>query len=278
MSNPGTTRCAGSLAVVYVVAKHDAWGTTHKKKADVSRAMNKIIGIVVSVAVLGTFINLGEVSAQRDELPVGYPQSIEPELQTLLARLGDEPASPELLVKVASTYFDLADDFLTDKVKRQAAYEEGANAAKLAIQLDESNADAHFFHALNLGNAARLQGATTGALVVNEIKSCVRRAIEINPKHAQALQMMGGMLLELPWFLGGSEKQAQEYLERAIAADGNYANARILVAKLYRKQGRIADARKQLEAVIQADHPHYRFTWERKYKPEAERILKELAS
>jgi tetratricopeptide (TPR) repeat protein len=240
--------------------------------------MNKIIGIVVSAAVLGAFITLGGVSAQRDELPVGYPQSIEPELQALLARLRNEPSSPELLVKVASTYFDLADDFLTDKAKRQAAYEQGANAAQHAFQLDESNADAHFFHALNLGNAGRLQGATTGALVVNEMKSCLRRAIEINPKHAQALQMMGGMLLELPWFLGGSEKQAQQYLERAIAADGNYANARILVAKLYKKQGRIADARKQLEAVIQAEHPHYRFTWERKYKPEAERILKELAS
>ena len=238
--------------------------------------MNKIIGIVVSVAALGTFIGLGEVSAQRGEMPVGYPQSIEPELQVLLGRLRDEPSSPELLVKVASTYFDLADDFLTDKVKRQAAYEEGAKAAKQAFQLDETNADAHFFHALNLGNAARLEGGTSGALVVKEIKSCVSRAIEINPKHAQALQMMGGMLLELPWFLGGNEKQAQEYLERAIAADGNYANARILVAKLYGKQGRIEDARKQLEAVIQAEHPHYRFAWERKYKPEAEQILKEL--
>jgi tetratricopeptide (TPR) repeat protein len=238
--------------------------------------MNKIIGIVVSVAALGTFIGLGEVSAQRDEMPDGYPQSIEPELQVLLGRLHDEPSSQELLVKVASTYFDLADDFLTDKVKRQAAYEEGAKAAKQAFQIDEMNADAHFFHAVNLGNAARLQGATKGALVVTEIKSCLNRAIEINPKHAQALQMMGEMLLDLPRFLGGNEQKAQEYLERAIAADGNYANARMLVATLYRKQGRIEDARKQLEAVIQAEHPHYRYTWERKYKPEAERTLKEL--
>ncbi len=239
--------------------------------------MNKVIGIVVSVAVLVTCLGLGEAWAQRDEIPDGYPQSIEPELQELLGRLRNEPASSELLVKVASTYFDLADDLLTDKVKRQAAYEEGAKAAKQAFQLDETNADAHFFHAVNLGNAARLQGATKGALVVTELKSCLSRAIEINPKHAQALQMMGGMLLDLPRFLGGSEQKAQEYLERAIAADGNYANARMLVATLYRKQGRIGDARKQLEAVIQAEHPHYRYTWERKYRPEAERILKELA-
>ena len=238
--------------------------------------MNKIVGILVSLVALGMCMGLDEVSAQREEIPAGYPQSIEPELQALLARLRNEPSSPELLVKVASTYFDLADDFLTDKEKRQAAYEEGAKAAKQALQMDESNADAHFFYAVNLGNATRLQGVTSGALAVNEIKRSLSRAIEINPRHAQALQMMGGMLLELPRFLGGGEKKAQDYLERAIAADGNYANARILVAKLYKKQGRIEDARKQLEAVIRAEHPHYRYTWERKYKPEAEEMLKEL--
>jgi tetratricopeptide (TPR) repeat protein len=238
--------------------------------------MKTIVGIVVSAAAIGTCIGLGEVSAQRDEMPVGYPQSIESELQALLSRSHKEPSSPELLVKVSSTYFDLADDFLTDKAERQAAYEEGAKAAKQAFQLDESNADAHFFHAVNLGNATRLRGVTSGALAINEIKSCVERAIEINPKHAQALQMMGGMLLELPRFLGGSEKKAQEFLERAIAADGNYANARILVAKLYRKQGRIEEATTQLKAVVQAEHPHYRYTWERKYKLEAEHMLKEL--
>ena len=69
--------------------------------------------------------------------------------------------------------------------------------------------------------------------------------------------MMGGLLMELPGFLGGDEKKAQEYLERAIAADGNFTNARVLVANLYRKQGRIEQAKRQLEAVIRADKPHY---------------------
>ena len=238
--------------------------------------LHKIVGILISVVALGTCIGFDEASAQREEIPAGYPQSIEPELQALLGRLRSEPSSPELLVKVASTYFDLADDFLTDKAKRQAAYEEGAKAAKQAFQMDESNADAHFFYAVNLGNATRLHGVTSGALAVNEIKRSLSRAIEINPRHAQSLQMMGGMLLELPGFLGGGEKKAQDYLERAIAADGNYANARILVAKLYKKQGRIEDAREQLEAVVRAERPHYRFTWERKYKPEAEQMLQEL--
>jgi hypothetical protein len=181
------------------------------------------------------------------------------------------------LVRLAEAYFDLADDLLTDETKRRAAYEAGAQAAKQAFELDDSNADAHFFHAVNLGSAERLKGITDAAMVVKEMRHCAMRAIELNPRHAQALQMMGGLLIELPWFLGGDEKKAQDYLERAIAADGNYTKARILLAKLYVKQDRLEDAKRQLEAVIHADRPHYAYTWAREYKPQAERMLKEIA-
>lgn len=223
-------------------------------------------------------IGIDPASAQRDEMPPGYPQSLETHLQLLLSRLREGKPSPELLVHVSSTYFDVADDLLTNEKKRRDAYEAGAKAAEQAFMLDDTNADAHFFHAVNLGSAARIKGVANGAMVVKEMKECTQRAIDLNPKHAQALQLMGALLLELPWFLGGDEKKAQEYLERAIAADGDFTKARILVAKLYRKQGRIDEARKELEAVTRADRPHYRYAWERQYKPEAERLLREISA
>lgn len=232
--------------------------------------------IVWSFIALGVLTGSERAFAQRDEMPAGYPQSLERELHSLLGRLHEGGLSSGLLVRVASTYFDLADDLLTEESKRREAYAAGAKAAKQAFELDESNADAHFFHAANLGSAERLRGVTNAAMVVQEIKHCAMRAIELNPQHAQALQMMGGLLMELPWILGGDEKKAQEYLERAIAADGSFTNARVLVAKIYNKQNRLEDAKKQLEAVIHADHPHYRFAWERQYKPAAQRMLNEL--
>jgi len=238
------------------------------------KSVGWIVGIVMA---LGVAVEAGQAFAQRDEMPPGYPQSLVRNLEWLLERMREGKPSPDLLVRVSSTYFDLADDLLTEETKRRAAYESGAKAAEQAFQLDDSNADAHFFHAANLGSAERLRGITNAAMVVKEIKHCAMRAIELNPKHAQALQMMGGLLMELPWFLGGDEKKALEYLERAIAADGNFTNARILAVKLYKKQGRDDDARRQLEAVLHADAPHYRYAWERTYKPEAERLLKEIA-
>jgi hypothetical protein len=234
--------------------------------------------IRASLVLFGTLIASHHAFAQRNEMPPEYPQSLERDLQTLLVRVEKGDPSPELLVQLAETYFDLADDLLTDTAKRLAAYEAGAKAAQQSLEINDANADAHFFHALNIGSAARLQGVTNAALTVKEIKYCASRAIELDPNHSQALQMMGGLMMELPWFLGGSERKAQEYLERAITVDGNFANARIMLAKLYKKQDRMDDARKQLTAVILAEHPHYRYTWERKYKPEAERMLRELTN
>jgi tetratricopeptide (TPR) repeat protein len=236
-----------------------------------------VAGALFTATLLGAS-SVYDAFAQRNEMPAGYPHSLEGELQGLLARVRDGTPSPALLVRLAEAYFDIADDLWKDEGKRLRAYKAGSEAAQQAIDLDESNADAHFFHAVNIGSAARLKGATNAALVVQEMKTCALRAIELNPKHAQALQMMGGMLIELPWFLGGDDKKAQEYLERAIAADGNYTKARLLVAKLYKKQGRIKDATRQLEAVIHAERPHYAYTWAREYKPQAERLLNELLS
>lgn len=232
--------------------------------------------VISSCLALGFVVGVGAAFAQRDDMPVGYPQSLETDLQALLLRLGEGRPSPDLLVQVSSTYFDLADDLLTGEKARREAYEAGAKAAKRAYEIDDTNADAHFFHAVNLGSAERLRGIANAAMVVKEIKYCAQRAIELNPKHAQALQMMGGLLIELPWVLGGDEQKAQEYLERAVTADGNYTKAHLLLATLYRKQGRVEEAKTHLKAVIHADRPHYRYSWQRTYKPEAERLLREL--
>jgi predicted Zn-dependent protease len=159
---------------------------------------------------------------------------------------------------------------------RQQTYGAGATAALRAIELDGKNADAHFLYAVNLGSEARLKGLSTAAGALSEITLHVRHAIELNPNHAPALQFMGGLLAELPWFLGGDEKEAQQYLERAVTADGNYTHARILLAKLYLKHNRIRDARQQLDAVIHARAPHYPYTWRQKFKPEAEALLEKL--
>ena len=81
--------------------------------------------------------------AQRDEMPAGYPQSLEPALQKLLGRVQQGDPSSGLLVQLSSTYFDIADDLLTEQAQRMAAYQAGAKAATVVVdsvsECDEIN-------------------------------------------------------------------------------------------------------------------------------------------
>jgi tetratricopeptide (TPR) repeat protein len=232
---------------------------------------------VLVLAVLAAF-ELGAqfTPSQPDLLPADYPGSLQRDLDGLLAAGARESSDVTLLLRLADVYLNLADDLLIDPGQRRAAYDESARGAARALSIDDRSAEAHFLYAVAVGSAARMRTAGSAALVVSDVKRHVARALEIRPEYPEALQMMGGLLAELPWFLGGDIQRAQEHLERAIALDGNFTHARILLAKLYIRQGRVAPARAQLRAVIAAARPHYPYTWARRFRPEAERLLRML--
>lgn len=233
-----------------------------------------LVTLVTALCLLPTSGRAASIAL--DTIPPDYPQVLHRTVAALLARHAQSPQDPALLIELAEAYQDLADDALTDEQQRQTAYDAGADAARRALVLDERNADAHFLYATTMGSAERLRGLSNAALSVGDIKTHVARAIELNPTHAQALQFMGGLLAELPWVLGGSDRDAIVYLQRAIAADPNYTNASLLLAKLYLKSRRTAEAKAALESVRDAAHPHFPYTWARTFKPEALRLLQDL--
>lgn len=237
----------------------------------------RLVRILEFAAVL-LVVSASGAHSEHDGTPPNYPQSIEHSLAALLSQREASGENVDLLLKLSEVYKDLGDDLYTDDEKRRGAYEEGARLAQRAIELQEAHAHAHFLYAANLGNDKRLKGRGSAMLALKDIKSHLARAIALDPQHARALQFMGGLLAELPWFLGGDRDAARDYLERAVAADGNYTNARILLAKLYIKRDRVDDARAQLEAVIHAESPHYSHAWTNRLKPEAERLLQSLAN
>ena len=231
------------------------------------------LATTANALILSLFLAISTTSAQRDSVPEGYPESLIQHLQRLLSTNNQ---NMQHWLELADVYLNMGDDLFTKDEDRISAYEKGYNAALHALERNEKNADAHFLYAANLGNAAKLRGMTTGALKIKEILAHVRRAVELQPNHAPSQQMLGGLLAELPWFLGGDFSAAQRHLERAINIDEGYTNARILLAKLLIQQGKTQAARQQLLAVINTDQPHYPYTWARQFKPQAEKLLNRL--
>jgi tetratricopeptide (TPR) repeat protein len=215
-------------------------------------------------------------SAGALDRPLDDPRAIESELRSLREAKAHESSDPELLVRLAALYLDLGDDLEQDSRERREAYEEGARLAQRALALREADAEAHYLCAANLGSAVQLKGLIAGALMVRTLKRHVTRALELRPDHAPALHMMGMMLAELPWILGGDQPAALQYLQRAVAADPNYAHARLDLARLYLKTRNRPAARRELQALIGLEHPRDRHAWASRYLPEARQLLAAL--
>ncbi len=216
--------------------------------------------------------------AWSEPAPIDYPQSLHRELAALQEAGAETSTNPQTLVKVSHLYFQMGDDLWTEPSQRISAYLAGAHFARRALDRDEANAIAHFLYAANTGNAANLQGITASARVVLDLKTHIRRALELQPDHAPSHHMMGMMLEGLPWILGGNSRKALDHLKRAVTADPSYAQARLDLAKLCLKNKDFKRARQELEAILHLEHPNDPYGWTHRYRPEAERLLADFSA
>jgi len=222
-------------------------------------------------AVIAFMCALGPMSLLGQVNPSGPSRSLDRQLQALLDAGAANSSDPELLLKVSDLYLDIGDEVERGTDKRVAAYEAGARLAKQAWQLQDSNAEAHYLYAANLGSAAQLKGVMASALTVRELKAHVARALTLRSNHAPSLHMMGMMLEELPWVLGGNKNEALVYLKRAVAADPDYDHARLDLAKAYLKRHDSASSRHELAMIVNRSRPS-------RHLEEAKRLLATLDS
>ncbi len=230
----------------------------------------------VAVVVLGLLLELiGLMSGQAiAESPM--EGDLQHQLHVLLSQKHERSSDPEFLVRLADVHLDLGDDISMELSKRRDAYEEGAKCARRAIELREQSADAHYLYAANLGSAAQLKGTVASALTIQDLKRHVTRALELNPHHAPALHMMGMMLEELPWFLGGDADDALGYLRRAVASDPGYSHARLDLAKAYIKRKDTSAAQRELDAILQHALPSDASVNDRRQREEALKLKNAL--
>ena len=84
----------------------------------------------------------------------------------------------------------------------------------------------------NLGNARRALEDTGGA------EAAYRRALEVDPAHADAANGLGVLLVQR-----GAPQDAVTWFERALAADPDFHEARLNLGIAYQQAGQPAQAR-----------------------------------
>jgi hypothetical protein len=109
---------------------------------------------------------------------------------------------------------------------------EGLRLAEDAVAADNNDAAAHFAVFCNLGKLLRSSGVRLAVLSdVRRVRREIDRALELAPLDPDLLAAKGGLLLNLPSFLGGDEADATQLLIRAFVADPSNRTTRAYLEK-----------------------------------------------
>lgn len=139
-----------------------------------------------------------------------------------------------------------------DAKEQKRIFSDGRDAAKTATELRPERVEGHFWYGANLGELGRLDPMTVGLLSAPEIRSSMNKVIEIDPRYelSSAYDALAEVELETK-LAGGSAQKAADLIETALKNEKENFNLHLHLAAAYLTLDRDADARKQLEHIIQ---------------------------
>ena len=141
---------------------------------------------------------------------------------------------------------------IKDEKEAEKTFAAGRDAGKIASNLQSDKPDGYFWYAANLGEIARID-PLTGLTTIKEIQQSMNKVLEIQRDYqlSSAYDGLAQVELETTGLLGGSAQKAADLLEKALQTEKNNAYLHLHLANAYLQLKREADARKQLEAIVQ---------------------------
>lgn len=142
----------------------------------------------------------------------------------------------------------------------EKAFDDGEQAGRIASRIAPDKPDGYFWYGANLGEKAKKSPVTVGVKSVDEIKEAMNKVIALNPKYqgASAYDALGQVELSTAGLMGGKPEKAVEYFEKGIEIEDDNTYLRLHLAEAYLAVGKKAEAKKQLDTLLQMKpNPEY---------------------
>src|SRR5437667_5343414 len=163
----------------------------------------------------------------------------------------------ETMAMLSYVQFLIGDVRATTSDEKLAAYDRGREIGKRAVELAPKSHDAHLWFAINTARWGQTKGILRSLFLVPTVKEEIATLLDLNPKSLRAHILAGNVFLELPGFVGGDRAKAEEHFKKALEVDPHFTAARVDLARLYIASGRHADARRELQRVINETAPTF---------------------
>jgi len=124
-----------------------------------------------------------------------------------------------------------------DSSKKSEIYAQGRDAGLASIKLKPNCAPCHFWTAINMALYGESVGIFKMLFTLDEIQEHLKKSIVIDPTYANSggYRLMGAIKQKLPGILGGSNREAKEYFEKAIQTSPDEPLNYLFLSTLYRE-------------------------------------------
>ncbi|MFN7915146.1 MAG: TRAP transporter TatT component family protein [Vicinamibacterales bacterium] len=162
--------------------------------------------------------------------------------------------------------------------ERRAFLERGVEAAQAAARLAPDRPEGHFWAAATMGALAENYGMRVGLRYRKPIREELEIVLRLDPAFMQgsADRALGRYYAKVPSLLGGSREKAERHLRASLRYNPESTISRYFLAELLLDANRKAEARAELQHVIDAPLSEDWAPEDRDYKSRATALLATL--
>lgn len=137
----------------------------------------------------------------------------------------------------------------------EASIEQAVDRANELVEAHAGSAEAHYWHGAAHGMMAGRSNMFSAAGHARKVKAAFERALELDPRHVEALLGLMQFHLQAPGFMGGDEDVARQLVTRLEAIDAVSGHRGRAMLKLVAKDQAGAEAEWVAALKIEPAHP-----------------------
>ena len=157
-------------------------------------------------------------------------------------------------------------------------FEGGIDGGRQASALQPNRPEGYFWMAANMGALAESFGLRQGIKYRKPIKDELLTVLRLDPAFQQgsADRALGRWYFKVPSISGGSHKLSEQHLRESLKYNDNSTASHFFLAELFIDDGRKADARVELQKVLDALLDPQWTPEDREFKAKAQKLLATL--
>jgi tetratricopeptide (TPR) repeat protein len=193
----------------------------------------------------------------------------------LVAAARTDP-SVNTLVALADICFVWGDVRARTQEEKLEAYEQGRQAAKRALEAAPRSVLAHFWYGTNTARWGQTHGVVRSLFLLPTVRHEIETILRLDPTFAPGYALAGNVDYEVPPLLGGDLDRAEAMFRKGLVLAPHFTAMRLGLAKTLIKKGRLAEARKELHAVLEEKAPDNLADWTMKDSRRARELLESI--